>query len=61
MESESMRPDALAMFERFRAAPPMVLDKRWAESPLAGHNEAAWRAALPAALCWRFAPICEPR
>lgn len=60
-ESESMRPDALAMFERFRAAPPMVLDKRWAESPLAGHNEAAWRAALPAALCWRFAPICEPR
>ena len=20
-----------------------------------------WRAALPAALCWRFAPICAPR
>jgi predicted alpha/beta superfamily hydrolase len=61
MESESMLPQARAMVESFRAAPPMLLDKRFVESPLAGHNEAAWRVALPAALCWRFAPICEPR
>lgn len=60
-ESESMLPEAKAMFERLRAEPPGWLDKRFAENPLAGHNEAAWRAALPAALCWRFAPICEPR
>ena len=61
MESESMLPDARAMFDRLRAEPPRLLDKRFVDSPLAGHNEAAWRAALPAALCWRFAPICEPR
>jgi predicted alpha/beta superfamily hydrolase len=61
MESESMLPQARAMVESFRAAPPMLLDKRFVESPLAGHNEAAWRIALPTALCWRFAPICAPR
>ena len=60
-ESESMLPDAKAMVDRLRAAPPAMLEKRFAENPLAGHNEAAWRAALPAALCWRFAPICDPR
>lgn len=60
-ESESMLPNAKAMVDRLRAAPPTMLDKRFAENPLAGHNEAAWRAALPAALCWRFAPICDPR
>ena len=60
-ESEAMLSDARAMVDRLRAAPPTMLDKRFAENPLAGHNEAAWRAALPAALCWRFAPICDPR
>ncbi|MGL6289074.1 MAG: alpha/beta hydrolase [Silanimonas sp.] len=60
-ESESMVPEAKAMFERLRAAPPLMLDKDFVENPLAGHNETAWRAALPAGLCWRFAPICAPR
>lgn len=60
-ESESMLPEAKAMVDRLRAAPPTMLDKRFAENPIAGHNEAAWRGALPDALCWRFAPICAPR
>ncbi len=60
-ESESMVPDAKAMFRRFEASGGGVLDKVFVEIPEGQHNEAAWRAVLPAALCWRFAPICAPR
>lgn len=60
-ESESMVPDAKAMFRRFEASGGGVLDKVFVEIPEGGHNEASWRAVLPAALCWRFAPICQPR
>jgi predicted alpha/beta superfamily hydrolase len=60
-ESEAMVPDAKAMFRRFEASGGGVLDKVFVEIPEGRHNEASWRAVLPAALCWRFAPICEPR
>jgi len=60
-ESESMVPDAKAVFRRFKASDGGVLDKVFVEIPEGGHNEASWRAVLPAALCWRFAPICDPR
>lgn len=60
-ESEAMVPEARAMFRRFRPADGGVLDKVFVEIPEGRHHEAAWRAVLPAALCWRFAPICEPR
>jgi predicted alpha/beta superfamily hydrolase len=59
MESESMLPQARAMFETFSVRSPSTR-LNFLEDPNAGHNEAAWRAALPTALCWRFAPICEP-
>lgn len=59
-ESESMLPQARAMFETFSVRSPSTR-LNFLEDPNAGHNEAAWRAVLPAALCWRFAPICAPR
>jgi predicted alpha/beta superfamily hydrolase len=60
-ESESMVPEAKAMFRRFEASDGGALDKVFVEIPEGQHNEASWRAVLPAALCWRFAPICQPR
>ena len=59
-ESESMLPQARAMFDTFTVRSPSArLD--FLEDANAGHNEAAWRAALPTALCRRFHPICEAR
>ncbi|GAB3738891.1 alpha/beta hydrolase [Silanimonas algicola] len=60
-ESESMVPDAKAMFRRFEASDGGALDKVFVEIPEGQHKEASWRDVLPAALCWRFAPICDPR
>ena len=59
-ESESMLPQARAMFEAFTTRSPTAR-VNFLEDPNAGHNEAAWRAVLPAALCFRFDPICAPR
>jgi predicted alpha/beta superfamily hydrolase len=59
-ESESMLPQARAMFETFSAQSPSTR-LNVLEDPNAGHNEAAWRAVLPTALCWRFDPVCAPR
>jgi predicted alpha/beta superfamily hydrolase len=60
-ESESMVPDAKAMFERFHASGDGEFQKAFVENPEGEHNEAAWRIALQGALCWRFGPICKPR
>lgn len=59
-ESGSMLPQARAMAARWRVILPQGAALQLVEVGGAGHDEAAWRAALPAALCWRFAPICEP-
>lgn len=59
-ESDAMLPQARAMFETFTQGSPS-LRLNFLEDPIAGHNEAAWRAVLPTALCRRFDPICAPR
>lgn len=59
-ESDSMLPQARAMFEAFSVRSPSTR-LNFLEDPDAGHNEAAWRAVLPTALCRRFDPICAPR
>lgn len=59
-ESDSMLPQARAMFETFSVRSPSTR-LNFLEDPDAGHNEAAWRAVLPTALCRRFDPICAPR
>jgi len=59
-ESESMLPKARAMFETLSAQSPSTR-LNFLEDPNAGHNEAAWRAVLPTALCRRFDPVCAPR
>ena len=59
-ESDSMLPQARAMFETFSVRSPTTR-LNFLEDPDAGHNEAAWRAVLPTALCFRFNPICAPR
>ena len=59
-ESESMLPQARVMFETFSVRSPSTR-LNFLEDPDAGHNEAAWRTALPTALCRRFDPICAPR
>ena len=58
-ESETMVPKARAMFRALRVV--RDVDKVFVEIPEGQHNEAAWRAVLPSALCFRFAPICEAR
>ena len=60
-ENEAMVPDAKAMFRRLEVAGGGVVDKVFVEIPEGRHNESSWRAVLPAALCWRFAPICGAR
>lgn len=59
-ESESMLPQARAMYETLTQGSPSTR-LNFLEDPNAGHNEAAWRAVLPTALCRRFDPICAPR
>ena len=59
-ESDAMLPQARAMFETFTQGSPATR-LNFLEDPNAGHNEAAWRAVLPTALCRRFDPICDPR
>lgn len=58
-ESESMLPQARAMFERFKPIVATNPGKLLVEVPEGEHNEAAWRAVLPNALCWRFDPACH--
>ncbi len=57
-ESDEMLPQAEAMAGRFHARGPVPYATRFVTNPMGRHQEAAWRAALPAALCWRFALPC---
>jgi predicted alpha/beta superfamily hydrolase len=54
-----MQPDAEAMAARWKATLPDTAALRFTATAAAGHNEAAWRTALPEALCWSFAPACD--
>ena len=58
-EGGGMQPDAEAMAERWKATLPDGAALQFTASAKAEHNETAWRAALPKALCWSFAPACD--
>ncbi len=58
-EGGPMLPDAEAMVAVWNARLPDGAALRFSAVKEAGHNEAAWRAALPGALCWSYAPVCE--
>jgi predicted alpha/beta superfamily hydrolase len=58
-EGDDMLSDAEAMAVRWKATLPATAALQFAAATKAGHNEAAWRTALPDALCWTFAPACE--
>ena len=57
-EGDDMLSDAEAMAVRWKATLPATSALQFAAAAKAGHNEAAWRTALPDALCWTFAPAC---
>ena len=57
-EGDGMLPDAEAMAARWQAKSPDSAALRFTASAKAEHNEAAWRATLPEALCWSLAPAC---
>jgi predicted alpha/beta superfamily hydrolase len=57
-EGGGMLAGAEAMVGRWKATLPEGAALQFSAAQEAGHNEAAWRAALPDALCWSFAPIC---
>jgi predicted alpha/beta superfamily hydrolase len=59
-EGDNMMADAQAMSDRWKATLPEGADVQFVSVENAKHSEDAWRAALPAALCWSFAPICQP-
>lgn len=59
-ESETMLPKARAMFDALNVRSSSVRVS-FLEDPKGEHNEAAWRATLPTALCFRFTPICAER
>jgi predicted alpha/beta superfamily hydrolase len=59
-EGDNMMSDAQAMSDRWKATLPEGADLQFVSAENAEHNENAWRAALPAALCWSFAPTCQP-
>jgi predicted alpha/beta superfamily hydrolase len=58
-EGDDMLSDAEAMAARWKATQPPTAALQFAAAVKAGHNEAAWRTALPEALCWSLAPVCE--
>ena len=58
-EGDGMLSDAEAMAARWKATLPPTAALQFAAAAEAGHNEAAWRKALPEALCWSLAPVCE--
>ena len=58
-EGDDMLSDAEAMAVRWKATLPATSALQFAAAAKAGHNEVAWRMALPDALCWTFAPACE--
>lgn len=60
-EGDDMMASAQAMSERWNATRPEGAMLQFVSTDHAEHNETAWRAALPAALCWSFAPVCESR
>lgn len=60
-EGDNMMSNAQALSERWKATLPEGAALKFVSVEKAEHNEPAWRAALPAALCWRFEPVCAPR
>lgn len=58
-EGGGMQSDAEAMAARWKATLPATAALYFTAAAEAGHNEAAWRSALPEALCWSFAPACD--
>lgn len=58
-EGSGMQSDAEAMEKRWKATLPDTATLRITVAAKAGHNEDAWRAVLPEALCWSFAPACD--
>ena len=52
-------PNARAVVAAWRATLPEGAAIEFVEVAEAGHNEAAWRAALPGALCWLYRLSCE--
>jgi predicted alpha/beta superfamily hydrolase len=58
-EGSGMQSDAEAMEKRWKATLPATAALRITVAATAGHNEDAWRTALPEALCWSFAPACS--
>ncbi len=58
-EGDGMRENAEAMAARWKAKLPEGAALQFVAKADAEHNEAAWRAALPTALCWSFTPICD--
>lgn len=58
-EGDGMRENAEAMAARWKAKLPEGAALQFVAKADAEHNEAAWRAALPTALCWSFTLICD--
>mgnify|MGYP003465596791 CR=1 FL=1 len=58
-EGGGMQSDAEAMAARWKATLPDTAALRFIAAAKAEHNETAWRAVLPEALCWSFAPACD--
>lgn len=58
-EGSGMQPDAEAMAARWKATLPDTAALQFTAIAEAEHNETAWRAILPEALCWSFAPACD--
>lgn len=58
-EGDGMESDAEAMAARWKTTLPDTAALTFKAAAKAGHNEEAWRAVLPEALCWSFAPACD--
>lgn len=59
MAHATMLPQARAVVSAWRATLPDDAALAMHEVAAAGHDEAAWRAALPGALCWLYRLPCE--
>ena len=60
-EGDNMMANAQAMSDLWTATLSEGAALQFVSAENAEHNENAWRAALPGALCWSFEPICQPR
>lgn len=58
-EGGGMQSDAEAMAAHWQATLPDSAALQFNAIAEAEHNETAWRAVLPEALCWSFEPACD--